>query len=287
MATRKNATSPISDIKKAVARGAEILTDTGKKVNESKDKALKDTKNLIHQTVTPEQMQEILDTCYDNALNGIPKVSKSVNDLAEEYLAKEKNPEKAANALINNQLMKCTTSGFLSGLGGLITLPVTLPANITSVIYIQIRMIAAVAVIGGYDVKSDQVQTLVYACLAGSAIKDVLKTTGIKLGNKVAVSAIKKLSFETIKAINKKVGFRLITKFGQTGIINLGKMVPVVGGVIGGGFDFISTKIIADNACKLFIGTQYKEDQNVLHFESVNKAIINKMRKDWTNEQAQ
>ena len=64
-------------------------------------------------------------------------------------------------------------------------------------------------------------------------------------------------------------------------------MVPVVGGVIGGGFDFISTKIIADNACKLFIGTQYKEDQNVLHFESVNKAIINKMRKDWTNEQAQ
>ncbi len=287
MAAKKGPISPVSTIKKALNKSSEVLKETGKKVNDSTNKIVRDTKNKINQTVTPEQMQQILDTCYENALTGIPKVSKSVNELATDYLEKEKDPEKAANALINNQIMKCTTSGFLNGLGGIITLPVTLPANVTSVIYIQLRMIAAVAVIGGYDVSSDQVQSLVYACLAGSAISEVLKNTGIKLGNKVAVSAIKKLSFETIKAINRKVGFRLITKFGQTGIINLGKMLPVVGGVIGGGFDFVSTKIIAGNACKLFIGTQYMEDQEVLHFEKVNEAIINKVRKDWTNEQNQ
>lgn len=58
---------------------------------------------------------------------------------------------------------------------------------------------------------------------------------------------------EALKAINQKVGFRLLTKFGETGAINLGKAVPVVGGVIGGGFDFATTKIIADNAYKMFI----------------------------------
>ena len=39
--------------------------------------------------------------------------------------------EEAAKALIRGQLAKCSTSGFLAGLGGLITLPVAIPANIS------------------------------------------------------------------------------------------------------------------------------------------------------------
>ena len=53
--------------------------------------------------------------------------------------------------------------------------------------------------------------------------------------------------------INQKVGFRLLTKFGTKGIINIGKAVPFVGGVIGGGFDFTETKLIASRAYKMFI----------------------------------
>ena len=33
----------------------------------------------------------------------------------------------------------------------------------------------------------------------------------------------------------------------------MGKMIPVVGAAIGGGFDFVETKIIADRSYKLFI----------------------------------
>ena len=40
---------------------------------------------------------------------------------------------------------------------------------------------------------------------------------------------------------------------GEEGVINLVKLVPVIGGVIGGGFDAASTKVIADNAYKMFI----------------------------------
>ena len=52
-------------------------------------------------------------------------------------------------ALIRWQNAKCATSGFIAGLGGSITLPVSIPANISSVLYIQIRMIAAIAYMGG------------------------------------------------------------------------------------------------------------------------------------------
>ncbi|MCB9207723.1 MAG: EcsC family protein, partial [Ignavibacteriales bacterium] len=145
------------------------------------------------------------------------------------------------------------TSGFLSGFGGAFTLPVTIPANIASVMYVQTRAIAAIAHMGGFNLKDDQVQSLVYACLAGNSAKDILKEVGIKIGSKLTETMIKRMSVEVVKTINQKVGFRLVTKFGEKGIINLGKAVPVVGGVIGGTVDGISTHIVGKIAKKTFI----------------------------------
>ena len=48
-------------------------------------------------------MVDILDVCYDKALQGIPKVSKSVDELAEDYSSKYPTAEKAAKALVANQ----------------------------------------------------------------------------------------------------------------------------------------------------------------------------------------
>lgn len=69
---------------------------------------------------------------------------------------------------------------------------------------------------------------------------------------KFAEAMIKKVPGEVLTKINRAVGFRFVTKFGQTGIVNLGKLVPGVGGVIGGGFNFAETKLIANRAYKSF-----------------------------------
>jgi hypothetical protein len=115
-------------------------------------------------------------------------------------------------------------------------------------------MIAALAVMGGYDVRDDQVKSLVYLCLAGNSAKDIAKGAGIVLGTKLSQSAIKSISGKTLTAINQKVGFRMVTKFGEKGVINLGKMVPLVGGVIGGTFDSVTTNTIGNIARDTFIG---------------------------------
>ena len=67
------------------------------------------------------------------------------------------------------------------------------------------------------------------------------------------MSMLKKLPGTVLTKINQKVGFRFVTKFGQKGLINLGKMVPVAGGIIGGGMDFVGTRKIAKIAYKTFI----------------------------------
>lgn len=57
----------------------------------------------------------------------------------------------------------------------------------------SLRMVAAVAYMGGHDIRPDQVQTMCYACLTGSAAADVLKQAGIKIREKVEVGTIKKI----------------------------------------------------------------------------------------------
>ncbi len=201
--------------------------------------------------LTESKIMQVLDWSYDKAVNGLPGM-ETADELAEKYLSKSKSIDEAIDKFINWQLAKCATSGFLTGLGGIITLPVAVPANISSVIYIQTRMIASIAKMRGYDLKDDQVKTMVYVSLTGQAAADILKQSGIKIGTKMSTVLIKRMPIEIIKQINKRVGFRLVTKFGEKGVINLGKCVPVVGGIIGGTVDAVGTRTIGKTAKKVF-----------------------------------
>lgn len=247
-----SAATNILDAVNGVARSVPKIGDTAANI------AVK-AEDAVAVLNSPEQVQALLDACYQAALDGIPKVSSSVDTLVDEYRGKSETTAEAARKLISNQLIKCSASGFLSGVGGALTLPVTVAAvsaNIGSVIYMQMRMVAALAQMGGYDIHSDQVQTMVYVCLTGKAMSDILKSAGIKTSERLAVNVIKKLPGSVCTAINRRVGMRFVTKFGEKGVVNLGKMVPVVGGVVGGGFDFATTKMIGDNAYRMFIAEQ-------------------------------
>lgn len=201
--------------------------------------------------INGNKMQATLDWAYDKTLNGLPG-TLSAEELANNYLKKHKDEDKAIKKLVKNQLSKTGTSGFLTGLGGMITLPVAVPTNIASVIYVQMRMIAAIAHIRGYDLKDDEVKTLVYLCLTGQTAGDILKDVGVKFAQNVGKAQIKRIPGSVLVKINQKIGFRLLTKFGEKGLINLGKMIPVLGGAVGASFDVVSTRAIAEIAKKTF-----------------------------------
>lgn len=207
---------------------------------------------VISPIVTPDDVMKLLDALYSKAVDGLGKVSPPIEQFAFDYVSKSADVKEAAKKMIKAQIAKCTTSGIVTGFGGLITLPIAIPANISSVMYVQMRMIACLAYMAGYDLKSDQVQALVYACLAGIGVAQIAKKFSIDFGKRIAIAAIKKIPGEVITKINQRIGFRLLTKFGEKGLVNLGKMIPLVGAVINGGFDFVETKVIADRAYNLF-----------------------------------
>jgi uncharacterized protein (DUF697 family) len=197
-------------------------------------------------------INKLLNWGYSRAISGFGGAD-SAYELANDYLNTKGTLEEQVNRLIKWQITKSATNGFITGLGGISFMPITLPANIVGVMYIQIRMITAIAHMGGHDIKSDQVKSLVYICMVGNGAKEILKDMGIKAGEKFAGEVIKSISTKTLSSINEKVSSGVASKLAGKGFSKLGKVIPLAGGFIGSAFDATSTKIAGEIAKKIFI----------------------------------
>jgi hypothetical protein len=104
----------------------------------------------------------------------------SAYDLAEEYLIDRgyKNHGSRVDALINWETTKNFTSGFVTGLGGLLVLPFSLPTAFAASWIVQARMAAAIARIYGHNIHSYRVRTFVMAALVGNSLKVLPKPAG-------------------------------------------------------------------------------------------------------------
>ena len=194
-------------------------------------------------------VQRVLDVGFSG-----PGPLKSSVQLAAEYSADSKfdSYDGRVRALINWETSKNFTTGFVTGLGGLITLPATLPAGLGSSWLIQARMVGAIAALAGHDVDEDRVRTLALISMAGDAGKEIVKRAGIDLSQRTGKAALQKVPGQVLIEINKRVGFRLLTKSGTTGVFNLSRGIPILGGVVGGSVDAVMLRAVGRSAQSLF-----------------------------------
>lgn len=181
-----------------------------------------------------------MDWAYAKSIDGISGVD-SAYQLGDTFLKQKGSLEQQVDSLIKWQVTKAATSGFVTGLGGLAIMPLTLPANVASVIYIQIRMISAIAHMGGHDIQDDRVKSLVFISMAGNGAKELLKDISVKAGEKLLSKTLERVSVQ------------LAGKIGEKGVSSLGKAIPIVGGVVGGAFDAATTRIVGKVAKRIFI----------------------------------
>lgn len=196
---------------------------------------------------------KVLNNIYNLAVTGNGSFGDSIQELADEYVERYGRTEKAIDKMVSNQRLKCTATGFVTGLGGFVTLPITIPADIASSLYIEIRMIASVAAIRGYDINSDEVKTLVYLCIVGNSVGDVLKQAGLKsLTNYSAKVLIPKISNAIAAKVAENVGNKLLLKTSTKVLPKLGKLVPVIGGVVSGAYNYAEVSAYAKVAKNRF-----------------------------------
>jgi hypothetical protein len=181
-------------------------------------------------------IQSTLNWIVVAGINGFG-VLPSAKKVASDHLKDAVDLESAIESIINWRTAYAAGSGFVTGVGGIAAMPVAIPAGLLASYALGANTAAAIAYVRGYDVDAEQVRTLILLSLIGESAEQVLKNAGIAIGTKLTKVVLQQIPGKVFIEINKRVGFRLITKAGQKGVVNVAKMVPLVGGVVGAGFD--------------------------------------------------
>lgn len=226
----------------------------------SRDKELERREAAAAQTQDPGVMDKAANGLADRLLKvGIDGMGpvKGAQKVAEEALvAAGGNREKAEKIIAKDHFRKIGGGGFVTGLGGLLTMPVALPANVLAFYLLSTRAIAATAHLRGHDINQPELRSAILLTLVGADARDILTSAGIPgtlvSGGRLASLASRQLPAPALMVVNKAVGFRLLAQTGEKVLTRLGKAIPLAGGVIGAGLDVYLFNRIIDHAREEF-----------------------------------
>lgn len=181
----------------------------------------------------------------------------SAREVAEECLRESGGDvEQAVKKVARKHLVGGFVGGFVTAMGGFVTMPVALPVNVVEFYLQATRMVAGIAHLRGYDLAEPHVRTAVLLTLVGSDADDVLAKAGMSTPTGKATSmALQSMPPSAMLLINKAIGFRLMRETGGRVFSRLGRGVPFLGGAVGGSIDGWMMKRIADQALQEFLPT--------------------------------
>ena len=173
---------------------------------------------------------------------------ESAQAVAASAREKSRSDEAAVNAIVRRHVATGVAGGFVTGLGGLVTMAVAVPANVIEFYLTATRMVAAIAVVRGYNLSQAQIRTAVLLTLVGAEADDVLHKAGLGAGGRITDLATRRLPDSALMIVNKAVGFRLVSQLGRGVLSRFGRAVPVIGGAVGAGLDGYLMTRIAEHA---------------------------------------
>ena len=187
--------------------------------------------------------------------NEIEKEASCVKEYVD-HLRKLNNgisSEKLAKKIISRRSLKAGGIGAVCGIGGFLTMPITLPSEMYLTFRIQARMVLATAYIYGWNIQDEDTITDILLVIGGNAGINALKNIGIKTGQEFSKKAVQKyITREVMKKINSVISRKIITKAGQKSVISFAKLVPLAGAPIGAAFDYFGTRSVGKVALKFY-----------------------------------
>jgi hypothetical protein len=201
-------------------------------------------------TQTPDDnaVSRIVQVLLDAGIDGVGPLSSST-EIAEAALRRSRSSEAAIARVARSHLARGAVGGFVTSVGGFVTMPVALPVNVVEFYVLATRMVGAIATLRGYDVDEPRVRTAVLLTLVGAEADEVLAKAGLATGSGRALRLVSgQLPPAALLILNKAIAFRLLRGVGEKAFVKLGRGVPLVGGVLGSGVDTWMMKRIADHA---------------------------------------
>ncbi len=224
-----------------------------------------------------EKITSLVKNILNQAIDGTGPL-KGAEKLAADYLQNRgtRSTDQLVDSLVRWESSRNFGTGFLTGLGGAVTLPVSIPASIYASWLVQTRMAGAIACLYGYTLTDERVRTFVLLSLMGSAAKQVIRELGVDAARKITTSAIKKIPSRLLRDLNEKIGIRLLSHTGEKGGINLLRLAPVMGGFVGGVADSMESYIVGRTAKRIFSSGGYAREMGIsqLQFDMEHLSTI-------------
>lgn len=164
--------------------------------------------------------------------------------------------EAAIDKVISHHRRLAAGGGFVTGLGGFVTMSVSLPANIAGFYTLATRMTAAIAHIRGYDLRNPDLRSAILLALIGGEADALLKKAGVVSTGRLASLASRGLPPTARMVVDKAVGFRLIAQVSEKLLPRLGQSIPFAGAFVGAGLDAYLVHKVAKTAREQFPPTR-------------------------------
>ncbi|MET7278757.1 EcsC family protein [Kribbella sp. NPDC005582] len=206
------------------------------------------------QRFAPQAAAGVLRQILEFAIDGYQRFP-SAEQVADNKLAKTGgDTQLAIDAVVDQHIRLAGVQGFVTSVGGLVTLPVALPANLTGLAIVQARMVAAIAHLRGYDLDDPRVRTAVITCLLGEdGVTDRLKKSSL-VSSPLAIATAPVFDPELDRQVATEVVAELIARVsGKRMALTVTRRVPLLGGAVGAGVDGWSTYRIGQYADKSLI----------------------------------
>ena len=199
----------------------------------------------VARSVSPGAAGGALKRVLELAIDGYARVP-GARTVAAKHLQKHGGAvDDAIDSVIAQHVRLASAQGFVTNIGGIAALPVTIPANLAGISVVQVRMVAAVAHLRGYDVGDLRVRTALVMCLLGGEevarrIDDgSLPTSPMVIATAPVFDAVldRQVADAVLADLMSRIG-------GKNLALVVTRRVPLLGGGVGAVVDGLATRQI-------------------------------------------
>ena len=199
----------------------------------------------VARNVSPAAAGGALRRVLEVAIDGPGRLPAARTVAAKHLLRHGGSVEDAIDSLVAHHVRLASAQGFVTNIGGLAALPVAIPANLTGVAVVQVRMVAAIAHLRGYDVNDLRVRTALVMCLLGGEEVARRIGNGSLPTSPMAVATAPVFDASLDHQVAEAVLADLMNRIGGKNLaLVVTRRVPLLGGGVGAVVDGVATRQI-------------------------------------------
>ncbi len=182
----------------------------------------------------PELAAGFVRQAFDRAVDGAGPL-KGAAEAADQKLADcDGDVDEAISKLLDSHVRLAGVQGFVTNLGGLVTMAMAIPANITGLALLQCHLVAGIAHLRGYSLTDPRVRNAILACILGDdGVKSLVKDRRLP-GAPMLIATAPHHDPELDHQIASEVATALITQVaGKRTAAVVGRRMPLIGGGVG------------------------------------------------------